>query len=318
MSEASDFSLAAFRTAQSRIEGRVRRTPLIDPAPMKESPVPSARLLLKLDNLQPTGSFKVRGASNTLMTLTEAQKRAGLITASGGNHGLGVAYAASMAGCPAVIYLPTSTPPAKAKKLKSWGAEVISAGAVWDEANVAALAHAERTGMTYIHPFADPKVIHGQGTVALEILEDAPETDILLVAIGGGGLIAGAAAAAKAVKPGIKVIGIEPTGAPTHFESRKAGKVITLDRIDTRAGTLAPRRSDELNFGLIQAHVDDIVLVEDTDMEQAARWLWFELGIAAELSGAAALAALMTGAVKVPSDAAVAAIVCGAGTDGIS
>ena len=290
---------------------------MIDAAPVKENPAPGARLLLKLDNLQPTGSFKVRGASNTLMTLTKTQKQAGLITASGGNHGLGVAYAAAMAVCPAVIYLPTSTPAAKAEKLRSWGAEVKSVGAVWDEANVAALEHAERSGMTYIHPFADPRVIHGQGTSALEILEDAPETDILLIAIGGGGLIAGAAAAAKAVKPGITVIGIEPTGAPTHFKSRRAGKVITLDRIETRAGTLAPRRSDELNFDLIQNHVDDIVLVEDADMEKAARWLWFELGIAAELSGAAAVAALMTGAVTVPDGKTVAAIVCGAGTDGI-
>lgn len=313
-----DFSLKAFRAAQPRLVGRARRTPLIDAAPMKEPPCPGARLLLKLDNLQPTGSFKVRGASNTLMTLSEARKQAGLITASGGNHGLGIAYAASMAGCPAVIYLPTSTPAAKAEKLRSWGAEVVSVGAVWDEANVAALAHAEKTGMTYIHPFADPRVIHGQGTTALEILDDAPETDILLVAIGGGGLIAGAAAAAKAMKPGIAVIGIEPTGAPTHFKSREAGEVITLEKIETRAGTLAPRRSDKLNFDLIQAHVDDIVLVSDSDMERAARWLWYELGIAAELSGAAAIAALMTGAIKAPVGSTVAAIVCGAGTDGMS
>jgi threonine dehydratase len=317
MTTAPNFGLQAFQAAQQRIAGRARRTPLIDAAPVKEDPAPGARLLLKLDNLQPTGSFKVRGASNTLMTLTDAQKQAGLITASGGNHGLGVAYAAAMAGCPAVIYLPTSTPQAKAEKLRSWGADVVSVGEVWDEANVAALAHAERSGMTYIHPFADPRVIHGQGTSALEILEDAPETDILLVAIGGGGLIAGVAAAAKAVKPDIAIIGIEPTGAPTHFESRRAGEVITLDRIETRAGTLAPRRSDALNFALIQAHVDDIVLVSDDAMEEAARWLWFELGIAAELSGAAAIAALMTGAVTVPEGKTVAAIVCGAGTDGI-
>lgn len=284
---------------------------------MRHDPAPGARLILKLDNLQPTGSFKVRGASNTLMTLTDEQKRAGLITASGGNHGLGVAYAAAMAGCPAMIYLPTSTPQAKADKLRSWGAEVMSVGAVWDDANIAALEHAQRSGMTYIHPFADPRVIHGQGTSALEILEDAPETDILLVAIGGGGLIAGAAAAAKAVKPDITVIGIEPIGAPTHFESRRAGEVITLDRIETRAGTLAPRRSDTLNFELIQTHVDDIVLVSDDAMEEAARWLWFELGIAAELSGAAAVAALMTQAVTIPEAKTVAAIVCGAGTDGV-
>jgi threonine dehydratase len=318
MTGPTDFSLEAFRAAQPRLVGRARRTPLIDATPLKENPAPGARLLLKLDNLQPTGSFKVRGASNTLMTLTDAQKQAGLITASGGNHGLGVAYAAAMAGCPAVIYLPTSTPAEKAEKLKSWGAEVVSIGEVWDEANVAALARAEATGMTYIHPFADPRVIHGQGTTALEVLDDAPETDILLVAIGGGGLIAGAAAAAKAMKPGISVIGIEPIGAPTHHKSREAGEVITLEKIETRAGTLAPRRSDPLNFGLIQNHVDDIVLVSDAEMERAARWLWYELGIAAELSGAAAIAALMTGAIKAPTGSTVAAIVCGAGTDGMS
>ena len=318
MTAPMDFSLNAFRAAQPRLLGRARRTPLIDAAPVKEDPAPGARLLLKLDNLQPTGSFKVRGASNTLMTLKDEQKRAGLITASGGNHGLGVAYAAAMADCPAVIFLPTSTPSIKAEKLKSWGAKVVSIGDVWDEANVVALARAEATGMTYIHPFADPRVIHGQGTSALEILDDAPETDILLVAIGGGGLIAGAAAAAKAMKPGIKVIGIEPTGAPTHYKSREAGEVITLDRIETRAGTLAPRRSDKLNFDLIQAHVDDIVLVSDPDMERAARWLWYELGIAAELSGAAAIAALMTGAIKAPENSTIAAIICGTGTDGMS
>jgi threonine dehydratase len=314
----ADFSLEAFRAAQLRISGRVRHTPLIDVAPVRVNPAPGARLLLKLDNLQPTGSFKVRGACNTLMTLNEPQKRAGLITASGGNHGLGVAYAAAMVGCPAVIYLPTNTSAEKAEKAKSWGAEIQSVGAVWDEANLAALARAEADGLTYIHPFADPRVIHGQGTIALEILDDTPETELLLVAIGGGGLIAGAAAAAKAMKPGIKVIGIEPTGAPTHYKSREAGAVITLENIKTRAGTLAPRRSDPLNFDLIQRHVDDIVLVTDADMERAARWLWYELGIAAELSGAAAIAALMTGAVTVPKGSTICAIVCGAGTDGMS
>ena len=317
MTGTPSFTLADFRAAQPRIAGRARRTPLINAAPVKENPAPGATLLLKLENLQPTGSFKVRGASNTLMTLTDAQKRAGLITASGGNHGLGVAYAAAMAGVPAVIYLPTNTPPAKAEKLRSWGAEVHSKGAVWDAANVTALARAEADGLTYIHPFADPRVIHGQGTTALEILDDAPETDVLLVAIGGGGLIAGVAAAANALKPGIKVIGIEPTGAPTHYKSREAGEVVTLETIETRAGTLAPRRSDPLNFGLIQNHVDDIVLVGDTGMERAARWLWYELGIAAELSGAAAIAALMTGAVTTHAGETICAIVCGAGTDGI-
>jgi len=317
MSSASDFSLDAFRAAEARIMSRARATPLFDARPVRDDPCPGANLLLKLENLQPTGSFKVRGASNTLATLSDAEKAAGLTTASGGNHGLGVAYAAALAGAPSVIYLPTSTPEAKARKLETWGAEVRWEGAVWDEANVAALSHAAASGMTYIHPFADARVIQGQGTVALEVLDTAPEVDTLLVAIGGGGLIAGTAAAAKAMKPGIRVIGIEPVGAPTHLESRRAGEVITLEKIETKAGTLAPRRSDQLNFELIQQHVDDIVLVEDPDMEAAARWLWREFAIATELSGAAAIAALMTGAVKPEAGSTVCAIVCGAGTDGM-
>ena len=318
MSEYPFFTLADFELARAHLADRVRKTPLLNLSHLRRSPCADARLLLKLENLQPTGSFKVRGASNKLAMLTKAQKAAGLITASGGNHGLGVAFAAAQAGVPAVIYLPTSSPEAKANKLVSWGADVRLEGDAWDEANVAALAHAESSGMTYIHPFADPHVIHGQGTISLEILEKAPEVDSLLVAIGGGGLIAGVATAAKLSSSSIRVIGIEPVGAPTHFESRRAGDVVTLEKIETRAGTLAPRRSESINFELIQKYVDDIVLVKDSDMERAARWLWDEFAIATELSGAAAVAALMTGAVEPEANTTVCAIVCGAGTDGIT
>ncbi|WP_193186794.1 threonine ammonia-lyase [Nisaea sediminum] len=306
-----------FDAAAARIRGKVRRTPSLEAVALKSDPAPDARLLLKLENLQPTGSFKVRGATNTVMSLTDEEKARGLITASGGNHGLGVAFGARMSGCPAVIFLPESTPPAKAAKLKEWGAEVIVHGAVWDDANEAALARAEAEGLTYIHPFADPRVVAGQGTIALEMLEDNPEIDTLVVAIGGGGLIAGVATAAKLLKPGIRVIGVEPTGAPTHHAARAAGHLVTLEKIETAAGTLAPRTSAELNFGLISENVDELVLVSDPDMKAAAEWLWAETGIAAELSGAAALAALKTGAAKAEAGGTVGVIVCGAGTDGI-
>lgn len=317
MTQTTTLQKQDFEAAAERIRGKVRRTPTLEAVALKDDPAPGARLLLKLENLQPTGSFKVRGATNTVMSLSAEEKKRGLITASGGNHGLGVAFGARMSSCPAVIYLPESTPAVKAKKLEALGAEVIIHGAVWDDANAAALERAEKDGLTYIHPFADPRVIAGQGTTALEMLADNPEIDTLLVAIGGGGLIAGVATAAKATKPDIKVIGIEPVGAPTHHAARAAGHLVTLDKIETQAGTLAPRSSAEINFELISKNVDDLVLVTDADMKSAAEWLWKEAGIAAELSGAAALAALRTGAVTAPADSSIGVIVCGAGTDGI-
>jgi threonine dehydratase len=309
--------LADIEAAAGRIAGRVRRTPLVRAAPLKDAPAPG-ELRLKLECLQVTGSLKPRGATNKLLGLDDAHVRRGIVTASGGNHGLAVAYAARQAGTRAVIYLPDSTPQAKAAKLEAWDAEVRVEGGVWDEANHAALAAAEREGLSYIHPFADPAVIAGQGTVGLEILEDAPETALLLVAIGGGGLISGIATAVKALKPGIRVIGVEPTGAPTLKESLAAGRLVTLPTIETEAGTLAPRRSEAINLEIIGRHVDEIGLVSDEEMRRPARWLWFELGIAAELSGAASLAALMAGRVEASADTPVTALVCGAGTDGVS
>ena len=312
------FKLGDFRAAKLRVQEKIRQTPLLKAQPLRNNITGNSELFLKLENLQPTGSFKVRGAINTLMTLTEEQKNNGLITASGGNHGLAVAYAAAIARVPALIYLPTSTGKDKIKKLQSWGAETQIIGTVWDEANEKALTVAQNNNMTYIHPFSDPRVIHGQGTVSLEILDTNPDIDVLLVAIGGGGLIAGAAAAAKAMNPRIKIIGIEPEGAPTHYNSRKAGRVITLSKIETRAATLAPRRSDQLNFDLITKHVDEIALVSDAAMEDAARWLWFELGIAAELSGAAAIAAISSGAISITGGSSICSIICGCGIDGIN
>jgi threonine dehydratase len=309
-------TLGEFRSAQSRIAGFVRHTPLIPAAPVKAPPVPGLALTLKLECLQVTGSFKARGAISKLRALGPQDAARGIITASGGNHGLAVAYAGHIAGARAVIYLPNTVSAAKVEKLRGWGAEVVVEGDVWDDSNRAALARAGKEGLAYFHPFADPEVIAGQGTTALEILDQAPDTDTLLVAIGGGGLIAGIAAAAKAVKPSTRIIGIEPVGAPTLRQSVRAGRLITLERIETKAVTLAPRRSEQINLDIIRRDVADIVLVTDDQMRDAARWLWFELGLAAELSGAAAIAALAGGAYRPAPGERVCAIVCGAGTDG--
>jgi len=304
--------------AAERINGLVRRTPLLA-ASLCHGPLPGDPTLnLKLECLQVSGSFKARGAMSKLTTLDQAAKARGLITASGGNHGLGVAYAGYSAGVPVTIYLPGNTPPAKADQLRRWGAEVHIHGDVWDDANREALAVASRDGRTYIHPFADPSVIAGQGTVSLEVLADAPETDVLLVSIGGGGLIAGTAMAAKALKPKITVIGVEPVGAPTLRNSVAAGEVVELESIDTLANTLAPRKSEAINLSLIQDNVDDIVLVTDDQMRDAARWLWREFGLGVELSAAAAVAALQAGAYVPAKGAICTALICGAGSDGMS
>jgi threonine dehydratase len=313
----SSVTLNDVKAAGERIAGRIRRTPLLPARPARTPALADGELLLKLESLQITGSFKARGAMSKLTSLDEATVGRGLVTASGGNHGLGVAYAGWAAQAPATIYLPHNTPPAKADKLRQWGAEVIMHGAVWDDANREALAAAEARGLTYVHPFADPMVIAGQGTIALELAEQAPGIDVLLVAIGGGGLISGVAMAAKALNPDVTVIGIEPVGAPTLHDSLRAGNLVELAAIDTAANTLAPRRSEQLNLDLISANVDDIVLVPDEAMREAARWLWFEFGIGAELSGAASLAALLSGAYTPPPGARICALVCGAGTDGM-
>ena len=314
---ATPVSLADIEAAAAHIAGRVRRTPVIEAAPLKDAPG-DARLRLKLENLQVTGSFKARGATNTLLSLSDEEVRRGIITASGGNHGLAVAYAGWQAGTRAVIYLSENVPAAKAEKLRAWGAEVRVEGRVWDDSNRLAQGVAAEEGLTYIHPFADKRVMAGQGTVGLEMLEQAPDSDLFLVAIGGGGLMSGIATAIKALKPEARVVGVEPVGAPTLSRAIEAGEPIALDSISTDAVTLAPKQTASVNLEIIGRHVDEIVLVDDAEMRAAARWLWFELGLAVELSAAAAIAALQTGRVAPPAGSNVTALICGAGTDGLA
>jgi threonine dehydratase len=308
--------LADVEAARQRIAPHVRRTPLMEARPTLTPALADGSLYLKLECLQVTGSFKARGAVNMLLGLPPEVRKRGVVTASGGNHGLGVAYAGWLTGVPATIYLPTNTPPAKAHKLEQWGAHVIIEGAVWDDANRAALALADERGLTYVHPFADAAVIAGQGTIMLDILDELATLDVLVVAIGGGGLIGGMALTAKTLKPQVRVVGVEPVGAATLYESVRAGHLVELPAITTAANTLAPRMSASLNLGLVQRYVDEIVLVTDEAMREAAQWLWFEMGVAAELSGAATTAAVRTGQVAVGPGQCVCAVVSGAGTDG--
>nr|BBH86051.1 serine/threonine dehydratase [Thermosporothrix sp. COM3] len=310
-------TLQDVHAAYERIRPYVRKTPLVQMKAVRQTLSDEGDIYLKLENMQVSGSFKARGALNTALGLTEEERQRGLVTASGGNHGMGVTYAGWLTGVPATIYLPHSTPATKVAKLKRWGAEVVVVGRVWDDAHTAALAHTNRSGATYIHPFADPRVIAGQGTIALELFDEMPDIDHLIVAIGGGGLISGISIATHGLKPDVKITGVEPVGAPTLYESLKANHLVELEEVMTAAGTLAPRKSDQLDFEIIQRHVEEIVLVDDEEMRTAARWLWEEQGIAAELSGAAATAAVLSGKVLIEPGEKVCVLVCGQGTDGI-
>jgi threonine dehydratase len=305
------------RLAADRIAPYIRRTPLIRARVMKHNPLPEAELLLKPECLQVTGSFKPRGAVNKLLSLSEEEIGRGIITASGGNHGLAVAYAGWLKRARTTVFVPENISPDKRTKLQRWEAAVEVHGRHWHEANQRALECSTQDGLTYFHPFADPLVIAGQGTLALEILEDDPEVETLLVAIGGGGLISGISLAARALCPSIRVIGVEPVGAATLYESLKAGRVVELPGISTRVPTLAALKTEQINLDIALQHVDDIVLIEDEDMRRAAAWLWFETGLAADMSGAASLAALLSGKYRPRKGERICALVCGSGPDGL-
>lgn len=311
-------TLQDFEAARDRIRSRVRETPMFDPRPHGADldGGAGAHVLLKLECLQASGSFKARGAMNKVLTLSGEALAAGLITASGGNHGMAIAWAARNAGVPATVFLPESTPAAKAEALHALGAGVIIEGSMWDDANAAALKVAKSSGATYVHPFANPAIIAGQGTLGLEIMDQVADANTIIVAIGGGGLMAGVATAVKAVNPAVKLIGVEPTGAPTLYKSVKARELVTLANITTSAGSLAPRRSMPLNYELISSSVDRLCLVSDDEMRAGAQLLWRDFGIATELAGAASVAALMTGRYIPQPEERVVAIVCGAGKDG--
>jgi threonine dehydratase len=327
----SGLDVATFEAARARVGARVRHTALARLRPAGAPPRPDfvARaiidvpaldgsrlptgLFLKLESGQVTGSFKPRGALNRLLSLSPEIARRGVVTASGGNHGLAVAYAGRSIGVPTTVYLPRGAPEEKAERMRRWRATVVRVGDVWDDAHDAALRRARAEGLTYVHPFADPEVVAGQGTLALEILEQAPEIDALIVAIGGGGLIAGVAEAAKLLRPRLRIIGVEPVGAPTLDESLRAGGVVELPAITTKAGSLAPRRSDPYIVEIVQRSVDEIVLVSDEEMLEAARFLRDELGEGVELSGAATVAAVLTGRANLGGAQHPCALVCGAG-----
>jgi threonine dehydratase len=314
----STVGLAEIQAAAERIRPYVRRTPLLELHKTLRQALPWD-VVLKLESLQVTGSFKPRGALNALLSLPPTEIKGGVVTASGGNHGLGVAYAARTLGVPATVYVPETAPLVKQQRIASWGAKVRLVGREYAEAAAAAHDDAERNERPYLHAYADAPIIAGQGTVALEFVEDAgaPPLDYLLVAVGGGGLIAGMATAVSEM-PWLTVVGIEPEGAATLYEAWQAGGPVDVSRLDSFASdALGARRIGDLNYALARQHVARVELVSDDDIRAAQRFLWEEVQLVAEPGGAAALAGLLSGKARIPDGARVGVLVCGGNAPGL-
>ena len=306
-------SLADIRGAAARIEGVAARTPLVPVAATPSRPaagepvgdhagsgsgVPpdsggTPRLFLKCENLQRGGSFKLRGAFNFIVQVSAERRTRGLITYSSGNHAQAVALAARTLGASAVVVMPETAPAVKVDGARALGAEVLFEGTTSVERRSRAEAEAERRGLTIVPPFDHPRIIAGQGTVGLEILEDCPEPAAVYVPIGGGGLAAGVAAAVKALRPAARVVGVEPVGADAMARSREAGAPVTLDRAESIADGLLPVRPGDLTFAHAAALIDEIVTVDDAAIAAAVRWLAERAKIVAEPSGAASVAAAL-------------------------
>ena len=281
--------LEAFIKAKEKLSKVLLETHLIySPIFSKES---GNKVFIKPENLQKTGSFKIRGAYNKISNLTDAEKKRGVIASSAGNHAQGVAYGAKESGIKAVIVMPKSTPLIKVESTKQYGAEVILHGDIYDDAYKKAKELEEKEGYVFVHPFNDEDVLDGQGTIALEILEELPETDIILVPIGGGGLISGIACAAKILKPEIKIIGVEPEGAASAYEAIKENKIIELKEANTIADGTAVKKIGDLNFEYIKKYVDEIITVSDYELMEAFLLLVEKHKIIAENSGILSVAA---------------------------
>jgi threonine dehydratase len=282
-------TVADVRAAAERIRGRVLRTPAV--ACESISRATGANVTLKLDNLQATGAFKERGAANRLALLTEAERRAGVIAMSAGNHAQAVARHASLLGINAVIVMPNITPLSKVTRTAGWGARVVQHGDTLAEAAEHAQMLAQREGLVFVHPYDDPAVMAGQGTLALELLEDAPDLDMLVIPVGGGGLIAGCAVAATAIKPGIEVIGVE-VAAYAALAQRLAGQPVSVGGATIAEG-IAVRDIGAAPLAVIRAHVADVVVVPERAVEEAIALLVEGAKVVAEGAGAAGVAALL-------------------------
>ena len=260
-------TLKEFKEARGVLSGVIRNTSLVySPAFSKAT---GNQIYIKPENMQVTGAYKIRGAYYKISTLSDEEKARGLVTASAGNHALGVAYAAQAAGVSATIVMPTTTPLVKVNNTKDYGAKVVLHGETFDDAAELAAKLSEEEGLTYVHPFNDPAIATGQGTISYEIFQDLPDVDVILVPIGGGGLATGVSTLAKLLNPNVTVIGVEPSGAASMKASLDAGHVVTLDRVETIADGVAVKTPGDQIFPYIQKNIDDIITIPDDELVDA-------------------------------------------------
>ena len=295
-------SLDDVRAAAGRIHGVVRRTPLVEVADASRG----VSFHLKCENVQPTGSFKLRGAANMLMQLPPEARAAGVIAYSSGNHGQAVAYAARLMGIPAVIVMPEAAVRVKVDAVRQLGAEVIFAGRTSQDRQVRAEAEAATRGLAIVPPFDHPWIVAGAGTTGLEILDQQPGVSAVYVPMGGGGQVAGVAAAVKGLRPEVRVIGVEPAGAARMSASRAAGHPVTLPSTASIADGLLTLRPGDVTFAHVAVFVDEVVTVDDREIAGAVEWLFRVAKLVAEPSGAATTAALLaSGARTAPGAVAI-------------
>jgi threonine dehydratase len=297
-----------FEEVRARIGRHIKHTPLLSSRQLSERTGYETRL--KAEMFQRVGSYKIRGPLNKFALMPEEQKRRGVVCSSAGNHAQGVALAAQIHGIRAVVCMATNATPAKVAATKGYGAEVVLHGTIWDEANEKAKELVRTQGLTYVHPFDDEQLIAGQGTLGLEIVQDWPDVDAVIVPIGGGGLISGVSMAVKSHNPKIKVIGVESSDGPAMQASIAAGTLQTIE-CNTIIDGLRVRRAGEINFSVVQRFVDDIVALPDRDIFDAMIWVMERCKLVVEGAAAAPVAALLHGLVKLPTASRVAVVLSG-------
>ena len=298
-----------FEAAYARVAPHVHHTPLLPSSTL--GALTGFDVRLKAEVFQRTGSYKIRGPLNKFPQLTAEERRRGVVCSSAGNHAQGVALAARIMGIQAVVVMAENATPSKVAATRGYGAEVVQHGTIWDEADQRARELVVERGLTYIHPFDDLQLIGGQGTLGLEIVRDWPEVDVIVVPIGGGGLISGVAMAVKSVKPAVRIVGVESSGAPGMRDSVAAGRVVTLDRVDCVIDGLRVKRVGETTFEVVRRFVDDIVTLPDEQIFEAMLWVMSRAKLVVEGAAAAPVAALLHHLVQAPRGARVACVLSG-------